>query len=319
VIAEADAGAIARIFGLGDGAALTGTIARGEQGLVAQLATSRGMWAVKTSFPGTPADLDGEDVAFQTAARAAGVPAPMVGRTVDGAPWADVGGVPVRLYEWVDVLPTDRSIDPARVGWLMAAIHGVPFAGRRPQDGWYSEPVGADGWDALIAALVAAGAPFAGDLAAVRDELVALEALLEPAAHLRTCHRDLWADNVRGTAAGGLCVIDWDNCGLADPSQELAVALFEFAAGDRDRARELYREYRHCGGPGRVARRGDFSMAIAQLGHITEISCRHWLDPPTSPAEREHHAARVRESVEDPLTVEAIDALLDSVGSGSEA
>ncbi len=319
MIDEARAGAIARIFGLGDGAALTGTVARGEQGLVAQLATSRGMWAVKTSFARSPADLDGEDVEFQTAARAAGVPAPMVVRTVDGAPWADVGGVPVRLYEWVDVLPPDRSIDPAQVARMLAAVHRVPFAGRRPQDGWYSDPVGADGWDGLIAELTAAAAPFAAGLAAVRDDLVAVEALLEPAADLRTCHRDLWADNVRGTAGGGLCVIDWDNCGLADPSQELAVALFEFAAGDADRARELHREYRRCGGPGRVQRRGDFSMAIAQLGHITEISCRHWLDPATSPAEREHHAARVRESVEDPLTVETIDALLDSVGSSSPA
>lgn len=319
MIDEADAGAIARIFELGDVAAFTGTVARGEQGLVAQLATSRGMWAVKTSFAGTPADLDGEDAAFQAAARAAGVPAPMVVRTVDGAAWADVRGLPVRLYEWVDVMPPDRTIDPAQVARMLAAVHRVPFAGRRPQDGWYSDPVGADGWDRLIAELTAAAAPFAAGLAAVRDELVALEALLEPAVGLRTCHRDLWADNVRGTAAGGLCVIDWDNCGLADPGQELAVALFEFAAGDRDRARELHREYRRCGGPGRVARRGDFSMAIAQLGHITEIACRHWLDPATSSAEREHHALRVRESVDDPLTVEAIDALLDAVGSGSQA
>jgi Ser/Thr protein kinase RdoA (MazF antagonist) len=313
VIDDARAGAIARIFGLGDGAALTGTVARGEQGLVAQLATSRGMWAVKTSFAETPADLDGEDVEFQTAARAAGVPAPMVVRTIAGAPWADVGGVPVRVYEWVDVLPQDRTIDPARVARMLAAVHRVPFAGRRLQDGWYSDPVGADGWDRLIAALTAAAAPFAAGLAAVRDDLVAVEALLEPATDLRTCHRDLWADNVRGTASGGLCVIDWDNCGLADPGQELAVALFEFAAGDPDRARELHGEYHRCGGPGRVERRGDFSMAIAQLGHITEFACRHWLDPAATAAEREHQAVRVRESIEEPLTVEAIDALLDAV------
>jgi Ser/Thr protein kinase RdoA (MazF antagonist) len=313
VIDDARAGAIARTFGLGDGAVLTGTVARGEQGVVTQLATSRGMWAVKTSFAGTPADLDGEDAAFQTAARAAGVPAPMIVRTADGALWADVDGVPVRIYEWVDVRPPDRTIDPGQVARMLAAVHRVPFAGRRPQDSWYSDPVGADVWDGLIAQLTAAAAPFARDLAAVRDDLLAVEALLEPAASLRTCHRDLWADNVRRTAGGGLCVIDWDNCGLADPAQELAVALFEFAAGDPDRARELHREYRRCGGPGRVGRRGDFSMAIAQLGHITEISCRHWLDPATAPAEREHHALRVRESVDDPLTVEAIDALLHAV------
>ena len=55
--------------------------------------------------------------------------------------------------------------------------------------------------------------------------------------------------------------------------------LFEFGCGDPDRARALYGEYRRCGGPGRIERRGDFSMTIAQLGHITEISCLAWLDP----------------------------------------
>ena len=44
---------------------------------------------------------------------------------------------------------------------------------------------------------------------------------------LRTCHRDLWADNVRTSHDGGLCVFDFDNAGLADPSQELAMILVE--------------------------------------------------------------------------------------------
>jgi hypothetical protein len=313
VIAADEADLIARIFGLGGGAVLTGTVARGEQGLVVQLATSRGIWAVKTSFEGTPADLDGEDVEFQAAARAAGVPAPLIVRTVHGEPWADLGHLPVRVYEWVDVLPADRTIDPARVGQMLAVMHRVEFVGRRPEDPWYSEPVGAAGWDGLLEELSSAAAPFVDDLAAMRDELVALEGLLLPAANLRTCHRDLWADNVRRTEAGALCVIDWDNCGLADPGQELAVVLFEFAVGDAGRARELYCEYRRWGGPGRVRRRGDFSMAIAQLGHITELSCRRWLDPTTSEAERHRHALRVHESVADPLTATAIDELLDAV------
>jgi thiamine kinase-like enzyme len=56
---------------------------------------------------------------------------------------------------------------------------------------------------------------------------------------LRTCHRDLFADNVLGTEAGGLCVIDWENCGLADPSQELGLVAFDFGAGDPDRRKTL--------------------------------------------------------------------------------
>jgi hypothetical protein len=311
VFSDDDAGRIARAFELGDGAAFTGTVARGEQGQVAQLETSRGLWAVKTSF--RPPELDGEDGAFQAAAVAAGVPAPAVVFTAGGELFTDVGGLPVRVYGWVDVLPPDSGLDPGRVGRLMAAIHQVPFLGRRPQDPWYTEPVGAAGWDRLAERLAAAGAPFAGDLAAMRDELVALEGLLVPARDLRTCHRDLWSDNLRATSHGGLCVIDWDNCGLADPGQELAGVLFEFGYGDADRARALYGEYRRGGGAGRIERRGDFSMTIAQLGHINEMSCLMWLDPAHTDEERARQASRFHESVKMPLTVAVIDELLDAV------
>jgi len=302
---------IARLYDLGADPWLTGTVERGEQGRIWQLRTSDGLWAVKTAIMAP--DRDGEDAAFQTAARAAGVPVPAVVHTATGEVFAEVGDAHVRVFEWVDLLPPDRDLDPAAVGRLMAAIHRVPFAGTRPRDDWYEAPVGAAGWDRLAAGLAAAEAPIAAELAAMRDELVQLEALLEPPAVLRTCHRDLWADNIRPTVAGGLCVIDWDNCGLADPSHEVAKTLVEFAYRRPDRAAAICAEYRRCGGPGRVTGRGDFSMAIAELGHINEISCRSWLDPDDSHEERERQAARFRESVVQPLTVAVIDELVDAV------
>jgi Ser/Thr protein kinase RdoA (MazF antagonist) len=304
---------LARRYRLGGGARLTGLVERGEQGQVAQLATDRGMWAVKLSFDGGEVELDGEDAEFQTAARDAGVPAPAVIRTAAGEVFAEVGDTGVRLYEWVDIRPADTTLDPERVGALIAAMHRVGFDGRRPEDAWYTDPVGAAGWDGLVADLAAAGAPFAADMAALRDELVAVEAFIEPAATLRTCHRDLWADNIRATGDGGMCVIDWENCGLADPGQELSGVLFEFWGGDPDRARALHRAYRRAGGPGRVDHRGSFSMTIAQIGHITEISCRHWLDPAKTEEERRHQEDRVAECTGEPLTVEVVDAILDAV------
>ena len=54
-------------------------------------------------------------------------------------------------------------------------------------------------------------------------------------------------------------------------------------------------------------------MAIAQLGHITEISCVDWLDPAASQADREHSAERVAECVERPLTRAMIDLLVEAV------
>jgi thiamine kinase-like enzyme len=122
----------------------------------------------------------------------------------------------------------------------------------------------------------------------------------------------MWADNLRSTPSGELCVFDWDNAGPGDPSRELAVVLYEFAYGDAARARALHDAYVAAGGPGRVTHRSDFSMAIAQLGHITEMACARWLDG--GPTPRAHNEARVRELTDRPLTRAVIDELLDAVG-----
>jgi aminoglycoside phosphotransferase (APT) family kinase protein len=279
---------------------------------VEELVASRGRFAVKTSFD--PPELDGEDSEFQHAAYAAGVPTPIVLRTGSGAWHAEIDGVVVRVHGWVELLPSDSRFDPAEAGRVVATIHRTPFRGVRPEHPWYTEPVGAAAWDGLLADLSAAAAPFADDLSAMRDELVAVEAFLQPSTNLRSCHRDLWSDNLRPIASGGSCVIDWENCGLADPGQEIAGVVFEFGHGDRDRASEVYRAYRAAGGPGTVRTRGDFSMTIAQLGHITEMACRVWLDPTTPEDERDRQRSRGAECVEQPLTVRVIDELLDAIG-----
>jgi len=54
-------------------------------------------------------------------------------------------------------------------------------------------------------------------------------------------------------------------------------------------------------------------MTIAQLGHITEISCRTWLDPSETVEERRRQVGRVAECTEDPLTVGLVDAILGAV------
>ena len=62
-----------------------------------------------------------------------------------------------------------------------------------------------------------------------------MEELLTPMAGVQWCHLDLWADNVRGTPDGGVCVVDFDNAGPGDPTRELAMVLFEFARTGADR------------------------------------------------------------------------------------
>jgi hypothetical protein len=217
------------------------------------------------------------------------------------------------VYEWVDLGAPDAGLDPALVGAVVAAIHRVAVTEPGPLDPWYHEPVGGDRWNELVEQLREVGAPFAGRLADLRDELVALESWIEPPGVLRTCHRDLWADNVRPAAAGGVCVIDWDNSGPVDPSHELGCVLFEFARADSGRARALTDAYRDAGGPGRVDRRGHFSMLIAQLGHITEIAATDWLEPNPRSPDRADSAAWIGEVLDDPHTRARLQTLLDEV------
>ena len=305
---------IAEAYGLGDAARMTGPL-RGEQGQVWRLVTSTGDWAVKETFHELSESEAGRIAGFQTAAQAAGVGAPAVLTTANGSHLMTVDGTPVRLYGWVDLCAPYVNIDPVAVGHLVAMLHRtvVPVWGQ-PHP-WYTEPVGA-GWDEIVAQAIDQQAPFADTLAALRDELGALEAILRPMAPLHTCHLDLWADNLRATPGGGLCLIDWDNCGPADPSREVALILFEFGRGDHRRSRAIYQSDLDNGCPGRITREDDFSMLIAQIGHIGEMHLRRWLRLPLGAPERVREEAGIEEFLGDAVRRSTIQDILDAVATG---
>ncbi|MEA2510072.1 MAG: hypothetical protein QOG21_2154 [Actinomycetota bacterium] len=311
-----DAREIARHFSLGGAARLSdGPVAQGKEGVVWRLDTSDGRWAVKVLFYRPDGDEVRLATAFQEAAFEAGVPTPKVQRTAEGSVFDTIEGRQVRVHEWVDLLAPNLGLDPALVGTVVAAIHQVSVAEIGLLDPWYLDPIGADRWDHLIEQLLQAGAPFASRLAELRDELVALESWIESPQRLQTCHRDLWADNVLGTADGGVCVIDWENSGPADPNYEIGCVLFEFARRDGGRARALIDAYRHAGGPATIDRRGNFSMLIAQLGHITEMAATDWLEPNPRSPDRADSAAWIGEVLDEPHTREVLGALLEAVSS----
>jgi Ser/Thr protein kinase RdoA (MazF antagonist) len=308
VLNEGHVPAILAAFDLGSWGRLSdGPVASGRLGSIWRLDTERGSWAVKQVGEITAEELEG--AAFQEAALAAGVPTPALRRTRVGELIADCGGVRVRLHAWVDLHDPDPSLDPRDLGRLVAALHRVDFAATIGLDPWYTEPVGAARWSELVSLLRARHAPFADELDALLPELVAIEAYLGAAPReLRTCHRDLWADNVRASRGGGLCVFDFDNAGLADPSQELALVLVEYCA-EPARARVVRAAYEEAGGPGRVEDPTDFAMPIAQLSHILEEGCRRWLTA-TTDDERSDNEGWVREFIDRPLTRTVIASLL---------
>jgi hypothetical protein len=89
--------------------------------------------------------------------------------------------------------------------------------------------------------------------------------------------------------------------------------LFEFARNDPGRARALDDAYRRAGGPGRVDRRGNFTMLIAQLGHITEIAATDWLQPNARSPLRSDSAAWIGEVLGEPHTRATLENLLHAL------
>lgn len=308
------AAVIAQRFELGPDRRLRGPVASGRLGDVWQLVTARGRFAVKHAHVPVPVEDAELDARHQDVVRAAGVPMPGVVRTGDGTVLADVGGTQVRVYEWVDVLPADRRLEPGRVGRLLASVHAAAVPTTRPVDGWYVDPVGAAAWQELLGRLRRAGAPFAGRLAALLPAVLETEGILTPPLTARVCHRDLWADNVRRTPRGGLVVLDWENSGPGDVNGELGCALFEYGLGEPERMRSLHDSYVEAGGPGRLAGRGDLTMLVAQLGHILRIGCERWLASSTDP-DRADNAAWVTEVLDEPVTLEVVDRILDAVNA----
>jgi thiamine kinase-like enzyme len=311
MLSPAHGSRIADRFDLGVADGMIGPVARGVVGQIWRLETDRGSWAVKEWFE--PPEVEG--VAFQEAAAAAGIPSPSTVRAPDGDWLADLDGTAVRVQAWVDLRERDSKVDPASVGRLVGMLHQVPFEGREPTNTWYTDPIGSDRWDVLVDQLDAARAPFAARLRSLRDDLVELDALIVPPTDVRTCHRDLWADNLRSTVTGELCLIDWEDCGLADPSKELALVLWEFGRTDPARARTLHTAYVEAGGPGRVRTASDFSMVIAQLGHIGARACSDWLQAEGSPDDRTFAETWFAEFSEDPFTLEDVAMLLNALGA----
>jgi len=301
---------VADRFDLGPDARLEVEAVRGEQGQVRRLVTARGVFALKETFGELDVDEAELTAAFQARCHDAGVPCPRPLADGDGCYVTHVDGQPVRLQTWADVHDADPMLDPASVGTAVARLHGVVVPATETPHEWHTEPVGAAEWRALVKAARGAGAPYADRLAALVPDLLAMEELLTPMVGRQWCHLDLWADNLRGTPDGGICVIDFDNAGPAEPTRELAMVLFEFARTGRDRLHALVAAYEEAGGSGRVSRAEDFGVTIAQLHHIGRHQVLGWLHARDPEARARAHAG-VEEFVGDPCRVGDVERLLD--------
>ncbi|GHJ44131.1 hypothetical protein Cs7R123_14730 [Catellatospora sp. TT07R-123] len=298
---------------------------RGALGQIWRVRVGDDRYALKEIFGRPPSEtlLAGE-LAFAARAAEAGVRVPRShpdrdGRYLVSAP----GGVHLRLYDWVDLGPATAPTTPADLGTLLAGLHrAAPATAHEldgsPPDPWYDHAPAADRFHGAAAS----GAPWSACLAArLRDlpELCAAVTAAEPEA-LLLCHRDLHPENVLADPEGRLVVVDWDNLGPADPSRELARALFDWycdGTPDLDAMRELYAAYRAAGGPGRLTGPADFSMLLA--GHLNFLLRQTGvaLDPAAEPRHRDWAEREIDETlrlVPSPGQLARVLALLGAAG-----
>ncbi|MBO0869804.1 MAG: aminoglycoside phosphotransferase family protein [Micromonosporaceae bacterium] len=316
-MSAATAKRVASCFGLGEPTADPAYSDRGELSQVWRLSTDRGDWAIKELFDPVSEASAAADVAFQRAAAAAGIPLPEPVLTVDGrvlmsGQEAASPAAALRAYEWAELDPAGRVAVP-QFAAVVAALHRVQHPCEGTAIAWFSEPIGADEWWDLLATAQSGRASWTPALEHWIPELVVLDAAVRPTDpdRLRTCHRDLGLANIRPTTGGGLVVLDWENCGPAEPAQELAAVLCELAGElSTQDAADGYAAYRAAGGPARLTSFDDFSMAIAVQGHLLRFYGERSLHVSLSEQDRQRADTRMNRMLRRPLTQAYLSELL---------
>jgi aminoglycoside phosphotransferase (APT) family kinase protein len=182
-----------------------------------------------------------------------------------------------------------------------------------PVEPWFSRPLGEPAWLALLDDTRRGEAPWAEALARWLPELIALDAVVAPPdpARLQICHRDLNAENVCRAAAGDVVVLDWENCGPAQPERELATIVWDLAADlSPQDAQAGYAAYLGSGGPARLSTATDFAMAAAVQGHLLQFYTGRALDPAQPAENRARSRARLDHMLRQPLTLPRVRDLL---------
>jgi len=303
---------VADAFGLGPATSLSEPVARGELGEIRRLETDHGTFAVKQQLEGWSVEEAETSTAYHRVCWEAGIPTPEPIWTMAGGFTAQVDDQQVRAYAWAELSDPDPTLDPASVGTLVARLHRIRHPWPTSEiDPWFEAPIGRAEWKGLLEAARAADAPYADRLTELLPALLEIEEMLTPMSAVQTCHLDLWADNLR-RSEGRPFVIDFDNAGPGDPSREIAMVILEFGRGDAVRQRILYDAYLDENGPGRVRRRADLGLAVAQLHHIGHRHLTMWIAG-GDPQARARSLSGIDEFLGEPVLLADVDDLLDAL------
>jgi Ser/Thr protein kinase RdoA (MazF antagonist) len=212
---------------------------RGALGQIWRVSTPQGAYALKEIFSDPPSEaVIAAEQHFAVAVRMPKSHRDGEGRFVTPTPQ----GTWLRLFDWLDLSP--QRATPEEIGILFARLHKyAPKAATEidggPPDPWY-------------------------DTLRAQTDLAEFVAPADPA-EMVLCHRDLHPENAYADGTG-LVVVDWDQLGPAQPSRELARALFDWYCDpepDLGAMRSMLTAYHREGGRGRITQEEDFSMLIA--------------------------------------------------------
>jgi aminoglycoside phosphotransferase (APT) family kinase protein len=276
------------------------------------MATQRGSWAVK-QLVGSVETWTGDDVGFQLAVLADGVPLPRPVLPRQGnAVVVGSDGTGHRVYEWVE-FDTRGHVDEATAGELLARIHSVAWR-ESTVDPWFYEPVPDDRWLGLVAAARAAGASWCDLLESHVDEIVAATQIVDhrPLVGIVRCHLDFNRENVLIDREGRTWVIDWENSGGGDPVEELVQSVFEFAGVTPDAGRAFLAGYTAGGRSVTVQGISAFSMAFAVQANRVAFYAQRALDG--SGAARARSVWRLETILPQLLTIDRAERILSLCG-----
>ena len=313
--------AIAAAFALGEPRRIT-PLAYEHMGRAWSLETSSGRYLVSPLFEYIDDVQAAVGVDLLERARPLGVLSPRPVRDPDGRLVHHVGDQPWRVEEWLDMGPTPtrpmRSAVARRAGEILAIVHSVGGSTDKPIPAYLTSRHGPSYWDELMERAGAAGGSWADALTRLRPSIDALQEIaadpdIAGPRIISLC--DFVPEAVRYGGGDDLVVVHSAFASGMVPAWELGYVLIQWAlygGVNPVAAHALLDGYRDRAGGLPELDLGSFTLGVGGYINWTyNAFCEALVAAGT---ERTTFAElSIREVMADPLTVDKLEALLESV------